>query len=1156
MLADVATQAGRTATQRMNKKFLKWLLRFTVLSVILGSIAVIALPWYLGVFLHGIGGTLGLYFASYERIGYSRFALHDVRVESPHTAFTVTCKRIEMPQPLALLFQKNGEYVIEGWHLRLPSQTEKSPAPPTLSEEAVDALPGLLNAAIRSYQQVQPWVKTVKMSDGMFTTGDMEIEVHTVLLQGDGLQIDGAFGPHQQPFNFTALTADLRRPEIRLHLPDQAFNGVCNLRIDEQTVNLDARLSYHNQPITGEAVWQGKGLLPQTAALRCNQLKLSGGHPVFVENYPHPLISVNVSWSQQNWQATGQIKAQPTANSSLPPLLAETRVDGDLERLNIRRLHISGEGMALDLDGPFSWSWGQPQDLQTATFALQADFSEIKPLENVSGQVTGTATLQSNPASPLPNLSFSLSGRNVGYGPYTATSIATNGSLTWPQLTVDDLTVQLPANTLLNVRGRYQLDDQHLENTHITADISSAWIQSIAANDLNWREGHLDLKVEGPLQQLQHKGTYRGKALAFKDYPVGDFELQWTGIGRDVSAFAAEIANPDGLQLQANGGFAYNADKALYFNLNAHSSYPVSDTQTLVGHVAVTADDAHINIDTLQLKHAQNTLLEARGQLPFTLHPGTDKPVQVPTPDAAFDVELICSPDAPFMAQLLAKSGWRIREPSLQASIQGNLQTLRGELSLHAPVIAASIDSRREADPTILENVQLVATIDAHQITLETMQADINGHPLTGRGNLPLKEEDWRLLFETLKLPSFDAFTGEVQWQQVPVQSLSAWLPDTLRNEGYIDGDIAITPGQQWQGSLQLTDAATYPLPPLGALRNIQATIRVQNNQTVIQNLSAILGEQPIRINGNMDTTDLNALAYDLKLKAEDIPIVRTGGFVLRGSPDLQLLTNDGVTTLSGMLILRDSFFTINLADLQASLQSGPTQQGASQVFPYFSIQQEPLRDWKMDVTVQGDSFLRVRTPGFSGTASIDYHLKGDFAEPIATGELKFDQATIRFPFATFKTSQAHVSTSTAAPFEPELQLNARAKKFGYEIFMRGSGPALDPQITFSSAPQLDSSEILLLITTAQVPRSEYTKTSAQRLQGIGMFFGKGLLAELGWFSPKEDRLYIRIGEDITETGRDTVEVEYELTDELSAVGQYDRFDTYNLDLHWKVFEK
>jgi hypothetical protein len=52
------------------------------------------------------------------------------------------------------------------------------------------------------------------------------------------------------------------------------------------------------------------------------------------------------------------------------------------------------------------------------------------------------------------------------------------------------------------------------------------------------------------------------------------------------------------------------------------------------------------------------------------------------------------------------------------------------------------------------------------------------------------------------------------------------------------------------------------------------------------------------------------------------------------------------------------------------------------------------------------------------------------------------------------------------------------------------------------------------------------------------------------------DRLTLEVGRDITESGRNSVDIFFDLADSWKLHGQYDKYDAQNLDLVWEVFSK
>jgi translocation and assembly module TamB len=82
------------------------------------------------------------------------------------------------------------------------------------------------------------------------------------------------------------------------------------------------------------------------------------------------------------------------------------------------------------------------------------------------------------------------------------------------------------------------------------------------------------------------------------------------------------------------------------------------------------------------------------------------------------------------------------------------------------------------------------------------------------------------------------------------------------------------------------------------------------------------------------------------------------------------------------------------------------------------------------------------------------------------------------------------------------------------------------------------------------------TATTQQRAQGLALFFGKNLLSNFGFGGGGADRLTVRSGQEISESGRPTYDIEYKLTGRWSVIGEYDRFDQYNLNVKYKLYSK
>ena len=173
---------------------------------------------------------------------------------------------------------------------------------------------------------------------------------------------------------------------------------------------------------------------------------------------------------------------------------------------------------------------------------------------------------------------------------------------------------------------------------------------------------------------------------------------------------------------------------------------------------------------------------------------------------------------------------------------------------------------------------------------------------------------------------------------------------------------------------------------------------------------------------------------------------------------------------------------------------------------PYFSVETPPLNAWGLDVKIEGEDFLRLRTPVFNGTATARFRLSGTLGEPQVGGEAIVDEGNIRLPFASFEVRQGEIRL-TAGQIEPQLWVSATTRRYGYDLRMELSGDASSPNLVFSSSPPLEAEQVLLMVMAGEAPSNEISTTDRQRVARFGAFFGQSLLGTLGGDPTGPDRL-------------------------------------------------
>jgi translocation and assembly module TamB len=267
---------------------------------------------------------------------------------------------------------------------------------------------------------------------------------------------------------------------------------------------------------------------------------------------------------------------------------------------------------------------------------------------------------------------------------------------------------------------------------------------------------------------------------------------------------------------------------------------------------------------------------------------------------------------------------------------------------------------------------------------------------------------------------------------------------------------------------------------------------------------------------------------------------------------DLAITQTNGASALiSGTAELRNSFFLRDLHDLIPGSVSAPSKRP-----PYFSIDVEPLAQWRLAARVTGTRFVRIRSTLFNGEVSANLRLEGTLKEPVALGDIRIDTGLIRFPFASLDVRQGFVTLSSEDPYRPKITVSAGSKQLGYDVKMDASGYVDAPILQFSSIPPLSSEQLVLMMTAGEMPRGTISLTPAQKAQTVAVFFGRDVLTRLGVGGEGEDRLSFQSGQEVSEQGKPTYNIEYKLTKRWSLTGEYDRFNAFNAGLKWRVYSK
>ena len=537
------------------------------------------------------------------------------------------------------------------------------------------------------------------------------------------------------------------------------------------------------------------------------------------------------------------------------------------------------------------------------------------------------------------------------------------------------------------------------------------------------------------------------------------------------------------------------------------------------------------------------------GRLPIRLHPGREASWLEWPEDAPLELRCDVTQDKALWGLLTKWTGLTVEDPTLALAVSGTAKRLRGEGRFAAVRLSSENQFGNVRVPSV-ETPEIKVVLGEDAAVRAEVGFGLAGERATAWVEAPLDLGGLADL-QRFEVPDTAALRGEVMLPGWRLEALAGVLPELLQPVGELDLRVRLEPGHAVEGTLMVTNAATRTLPSVGALRQIQLLGRFDGERFNLDRGEFELSGRPVTLAGWYRWATNATPRFRLDLTGTNLALVRSADTFLRGDAQLKLSGDSwaaGVVT--GQVTLRDSLL---LRDLR-SLVAGSVEQPDTRP-PYFSVPDPPLADWRLDVRVGGERFLRVVTPVFRGWVSTGLQLAGTLREPMVVGDVTVPEGRIVFPFGGLGVDQARVSLTREDPYRPRLQVRASGRNFGYDLRLDVSGPADSPNLVFGSVPPLTSTQVLLMLTTGDIPSQTYSYSTRGRLQNIGMFIGREFLGQLTG-DPESDRLTMRSGEEVTDRGQLTYRIEYRLSPAWSLFGAQDRFDTYNGGVIWTIYAK
>lgn len=448
-----------------------------------------------------------------------------------------------------------------------------------------------------------------------------------------------------------------------------------------------------------------------------------------------------------------------------------------------------------------------------------------------------------------------------------------------------------------------------------------------------------------------------------------------------------------------------------------------------------------------------------------------------------------------------------------------------------------------------IQNLDIYIEFMDERLRVERLNATIRGGSLSASGEMPLalieavgsRNSDFATLRSGLSGAHFDLVFAD--WE---VENWTPYLPQMLRRSGRLDGVLSRQPGQPVKGQVAFRDLSLRPTQNFPSVDSIGGTFTVEGNVLTLVDAGARVGGSPVSMQGELSWSDWPETRWAIQVKGENVPIVRRPDLILRSDLDVRLRglpESRDAAELSGRLSLRSSTMLVEFDPLSPPVASGPSTRP-----PFFEVDTAPYDKWALNLRIDGERFLRVRSPYFRAVLSAGFDLSGTLGQPLLIGAARIEDGHLSFPGAKLRIDSGEAFVEAANPNTLQLSASGTARTATHVITMQVTGNTAEPQIQFEASPPLPNTSIVRLLSTGSA--------TGGGAGAVGLYLGRGLLGAGGMGDDLGDRLSIDFGQEVTRSGRSVIGVGYRLGEGFGLQGEYDVYDNYNVDALWTIFEK
>lgn len=400
-----------------------------------------------------------------------------------------------------------------------------------------------------------------------------------------------------------------------------------------------------------------------------------------------------------------------------------------------------------------------------------------------------------------------------------------------------------------------------------------------------------------------------------------------------------------------------------------------------------------------------------------------------------------------------------------------------------------------------------------------------------------------------------------------------------------VDTNISGTGAKPFmQGRLTIENGNVAYLDLPTALSDVNGSLIFNQDRLQIENLTAHMGGGQVTLSGSVSSYN-RQLNFSVGVQGQGVRLRYPPGVSSTANVDLNFSGRSAAATLSGDVTITKLGMTPGF-DFGGYLQRSAQTSSLPTTNPM-------LNGIRLEVHVVSVPELQIQTASVRLSGDADLHLRGTAAKPVILGRADIVEGWVYFNGTKYTLERGDITFANPVSTNPTLDLQASTQVRDYDITLNLNGSIDKPNMTYRSEPPLPPGDIISLLAfgqtaeqSAQLQQSNQSAFSqaassalinaalnatvsnrVQRLFGVSRIKidPQGLATET---SPTQSGPAVTIEQqvkndltvtyttNVAQASQQIIQVEYNLTRNVSIVGLRDRNGVVSIDVRVRQRKK